>query len=162
MKLRPATPADLPALLAIQNEIIATTNAIYVEEPETLAQRTAWFEARMAAGYPVFVAQDDQRVIGFASYGAFRARSGYRFTVEHSVHLTAGARGRGAGTSLLQALIKHATEANFHTMVGAIDASNTHSIRFHTRFGFTEAGRIREAAHKNGDWLDVVFMQRLL
>ena len=104
MPIRPATEADLPAITAIFNEVIATSTAIYADDPFSLEDRAAWFAQRRAAGYPVLVADDGDGVAGLASFGDFRAWPGFRHTVEHSVHVRADARGRGLGSALVSAL----------------------------------------------------------
>lgn len=162
--IRPARAADLPAILAIFNDVIATSTAVYFIAPTTLDERTAWFNARVAAGFPVLVAQaDDGTVAGFASFGEFRgAWPGYRWSVEHSVHVRADCRGRGVGAALINALLPHAAALGKHVMIGGIDADNAASIRLHERLGFERVAHFREVGHKFGRWLDLVFMQRFI
>jgi phosphinothricin acetyltransferase len=163
MQLRAATEDDLPAILAIYNDVIRTSTAIYALEPGTLEDRRAWLEARVANGYPVLVAERDAALLGFSSFGDWRgAWGGYRYTVEHSVHVRADARGAGVGRALLEALFPLARERGKHVMLGAIDAANAGSIRFHERLGFREVAHFQEVGHKFGRWLDLVFMQRFL
>jgi phosphinothricin acetyltransferase len=155
-----AAESDLEGLLAIYNDVIATSTAIYSHLPVTLDDRRQWWRARVAQQYPVLVARDPSGVLGFASFGDFRAWPGYRFTVEHSVHIRADARGRGLGTGLLRALFARAAALNKHVMIGGVDADNAASIRFHERLGFELAGRLREVGYKFDRWLDLVFLQR--
>lgn len=162
MLIRDARQDDLPAILEIYNQVIRDTTAIYDENPSTLAQRQEWFAGRQAGGFPVLVAEDNGAVIGFASYGTWRARWGYRYSVEHSVHVAVNQRGKGIGVALMKALIPAAQKAGLHVMIGAIDADNEGSIRFHERLGFTVSGRYPEVAHKFGRWLNLVTMQLLL
>lgn len=162
MILRPATDVDLPAVTAIMNAAIAHTTAVWSETPTTLVEMRAWLETRMAAGFPVIVADDAGTAVGYGSYGTFRPRDGYRLTVEHSVHVAETARGRGIGTALVERLIADATAAGLHAMVGGIDGANTGSIRLHQRQGFREVGRLPEVGRKAGHWLDLVLMHRLL
>lgn len=163
MLVRPADPADLPAILAIYNEVIATSTAVYAFDPVPLAERTAWYEARRALGYPVLVADDGGRVVGFSSFGDWRgAWPGYRHTVEHSVHVAAGLRGRGVGSALVAALLPLARDAGKHVMVGAVDAANEPSLRFHDKLGFERVGHFREVGRKFDRWLDLVFVQRIV
>jgi phosphinothricin acetyltransferase len=160
LQIHDATEADLPGLVAIYNEVIATSTASYAYEPVTLADRREWWRARVALGYPVLVAAEPSGVLGFASFGDFRAWPGYRFTVEHSVHVRADCRGRGVGTQLLQALLPRAAACNKHIMIAGVDAANAASIRFHERLGFTQVGHLREVGYKFDRWLDLVFLQR--
>lgn len=162
MPIRPATEADLPAITAIYNDVIATSTAIYVDEPFSAEERAAWFAARRAAGYPVLVADDGDGVLGLATFGDFRAYPGYRHTVEHSVHVRADARGRGLGSTLVAALFEPARALGKHVMIAAVDASNAGSIRMHERLGFARGAILREVGWKFGRWLDVEFMQKFL
>ena len=162
MLLRDATEADLPAILAIYNDVIANSNAVYTETLSTLEDRRAWLALRATQGYPVLVAADDGQVAGFASFGDFRPYPGFRTTVEHSVHIHRDWRGKGLGRLLVEALCERAAALGKHVMVGAIDGANAASIRLHEKLGFKEVGRMPEAAIKRGQWLDLVFMQRVL
>jgi L-amino acid N-acyltransferase len=162
IEIADAGEPDLPGLTAIYNEVIATSTAVYSDQPVTAAERRQWWQARSAQGYPVLVARDAQGVAGFATFGDFRAWPGYRFTVEHSVHIRADVRGHGLGSQLVQALLPRAQALGKHMMIGGVDAANTASIRFHERLGFTQAARLREVGFKFGRWLDLVFLQRAL
>jgi L-amino acid N-acyltransferase YncA len=160
-----ATDADLPAILAIFNDVVATSTAIYRDEPLTLEDRAAWLDGRRADGFPVLVArgEPDGRAIAVGSFGWFKATPpGYATTVEHTVMVSPAARGGGIGTALLLELITRATDAGFHVMVASIDAENIGSIRLHERLGFVEAGRMPEVARKFGRWVDLVLLQRTL
>jgi phosphinothricin acetyltransferase len=158
VEIREALMADAPAILAIQNEIIANTTAIYREKPVSLTVIERWMGARIDAGYPVFAACFEDELIGYGSFGSFRPRPGYRFTVEHSVHVDASRRGQGAGSALMGALIARAKADGYHVMVGAVDASNGESLRFHERFGFKAHAPLREIGLKHGQWLDMSFV----
>ena len=105
---------------------------------------------------------DGARVLGFASFGDFRSWPGYRYTVEHSVHVVADGRGQGTGRALMERLLPRAVDLGKHVMVAGIDASNAASIRFHERLGFERVGLLREVGCKFGRWLDLAFLQRRL
>ena len=158
-----AVEDDLPAITAIFNEVVATSTAIYRDDPFTPEDRAAWLAERRASGFPVLVARDAAGgVIAFGSYGTFRPTPGYRTTVEHTIMVDPAQRGSGLGTALVEALVAHATAAGFHIMVASIDAENVGSIRLHERLGFTEVGRMPEVAWKFGRWLELVLLQRRL
>jgi L-amino acid N-acyltransferase YncA len=162
VEIRDAREADLPGLLEIYNDVIATTTAVYRETPASLDDRRTWWQARAADGYPVLVAIDNGLVVGFASFSDFRAWPGYRFTVEHSVHVRAGRRGAGIGLSLMHPLVERARALGKHVIMAGVDADNAGSIRFHERLGFERVGHLREVGFKFERWLDLVFMQRIL
>jgi L-amino acid N-acyltransferase len=157
-----ATEADLPGLVEIYNDVIATSTAVYSSQPVSLEDRRSWWQARTAQGYPVLVTRDSRGVSGFSTFGDFRAWPGYRFTVEHTVHVRADGRSRGTGTALVQALFPRAAALGKHVMIAGVDAENAASIRFHERLGFTQSGRLREVGYKFDRWLDLVFLQRRL
>jgi phosphinothricin acetyltransferase len=160
--IRDATEADLPAILAIYNDVLTTSTAIFSETPATLEDRLQWFRARRELGYPVLVAVDDSGVLGFASFGDFRSWPGYRHTVEHSVHVRADARGRGVGGALMRVLLFRAVTLGKHVMVAGVDADNAGSIRLHERLGFQRAGTLHHVGCKFGRWLDLTFLERIL
>jgi len=160
MIIRDARDTDLEGILAIYNDVVMTTTAIYDETVSTLEQRRAWFDARRAQGLPVLVADEGGEVIGFSSFGEWRARWGYRFTVEHSVHVRADRRGRGHGRALIEALFPLAASMNMHVMIGHIDSDAAASLRLHEKLGFKRVGFFPEVAHKFDRWLDLVAMQK--
>jgi L-amino acid N-acyltransferase YncA len=162
MEVRDAGLEDLPGLLAIYNEVIATSTAIYADQPVTLANRDEWWKARVALGYPVMVAVDPTGVLGFASFGDFRAWPGYRFTVEHTVHVRTDRRGQGVGSALVDSLLGRASSLGKHVMIAGVDADNEPSLRFHERLGFIRVGHFRQVGFKFGRWLDLIFLQRFL
>ncbi|SFC92117.1 phosphinothricin acetyltransferase [Flexibacter flexilis DSM 6793] len=160
--LRNATTSDLPVILSITNDAILHSTAHYAYEPQTLAVQTQWFEDKLAQNWPVIVAEADGKAVGFGTYGSFRVREGYRFTVEHSVYLQDDFQGRGIGQMLLLELVRLAKTQGFHTMIGVIDAANTGSCAFHARNGFEQVGHLRQVGYKFGQWLDLVLMQKML
>jgi L-amino acid N-acyltransferase YncA len=165
MIVRDARQEDMAAIVAIYNEDIHTTTSNWSETPQTLDQRLAWFEARSSRGFPTLVADDAGVLLGVAAYGDFRDSlkwPGYRFTVEHSVHVLESAWGRGVGGALMKELLARAAKAGIHVMIGGIDGANTRSIAFHERLGFREAGRLPQTGWKHEHWLDLVFMQRFI
>lgn len=163
MLVRAATEADLPGILAIYNDVVRSSTAVYTEEEASLDQRRAWFRDRRALGYPVLVAEDGAGdVAGFSSFGDFRPWPGFRLTVEHSVYIRTDCRGQGLGAGLIAPLFSEAAALGKHVMIGGIDAANPASLRLHEKLGFTRVGRLHEVGTKFGRWLDLIFMQRIL
>ena len=165
MIVRSATAADLGRVSAIYNALLPTTTIGWTEQQQTLVERGAWFDRQCEAGFPTLVAVHDLEVIGFAAYSDFRGSGkwpGYRYTVEHTIHVDEQWWGRGVGRQLMSALIEHARTAGVHTMVAAIDGDNHESVRFHEQLGFTTTARMPEIGTKFGRWLDLILMQRIL
>ena len=159
MQIRDAAPTDFDEITAIYNEILTNTTAIYSDRPATCQDRLAWRNERLAKGYPVLVATEDNRVLGFGSFGDFRPWPGYRFTVEGTVHIHANARGQGVGTALLKANVERARKLGKHTMIAGVDSENDASLRFLERCGFERAGQMHEVGFKFNRYLDLVLLQ---
>jgi phosphinothricin acetyltransferase len=151
------------AILAIFNDAILNSTALYDYQPRTAQTMVNWFEAKRAGNWPVIGLEDARgELLAFASYGTFRAFPAYKYTAEHSVYVRADQRGRGLGARLMQALIDDASARGLHALIGAIDASNAGSIALHERLGFRLVGTLPQVGFKFGRWLDLAFYQRLL
>ena len=150
-------------ILHIFNDAIANSTAMYDYKPRAPESMAPWFENKQRGRYPVLGVEDDAgELLGFASYGPFRAWPAYKYTLEHSVYVNANARGQGVGRMLLGALILAAEKQDYHVMVGGIDASNAISIRLHESLGFKACGVVKHAGFKFGRWLDLAFYQLIL
>jgi len=163
--IRDATVSDVPAITVIYNALLETTTHEWTEIAHTVAEREQWLADQSAAGRPALVAIDSGAVVGWATYGDFRDSErwpGYRYTVEHSIHVREDHWGRGVGRALMDALVGRARAEGKRVMVAGIDGDNTGSIRFHERLGFFEVGRMPGIGEKFGRRLDLVLMQLLL
>lgn len=157
-----ASRQDLPQILAIYNDVIRNSTAVYSEAEFTVPQAEAWFDGKAQQGFPFIVVRDAAGVAGFATFGDFRAWPCYRHTIEHSLHVRSDCRGQGLGRVLLAALIERARLLKKHVMIAGIDADNAASIHLHRSLGFTAVGHLREVGFKFGRWLDLVFLERTL
>lgn len=150
-------------ILAIFNEAIVNSTALYDYKPRAPESMVTWFATKRANGFPVVGMEDDSgKLLGFASYGTFRAFPAYKYTVEHSVYVEKDSRGLGLGRKLLEAIVARAEVQGMHVLVGAIDLDNAVSIALHKRLGFEHSGTIKQAAFKFGRWLDLAFLQKTL
>jgi phosphinothricin acetyltransferase len=157
--IRLANVADLESILEIYNHAIATTTAVFDSRPHTLETRRNWFKGKQSAELPVWVAVESEGVVGFATYGPFRAWPGYKYTIEHSVYVAERARRAGVGCSLMKVLLADAQQREYHTVVAGIVADNVASLRLHESLGFVEIAHFREVGYKFGRWQDLKFLQ---
>jgi L-amino acid N-acyltransferase YncA len=149
--------------LDILNEAIVNSTALYDYQPRQLESMAAWFKAKEVGRYPVIGAvAEDGRLMGFATYGSFRAWPAYKYSVEHSVYVHKDHRGKGIGFALMRQLIDTARNQQYHMLIGGIDLANRGSIALHERLGFSHAGTIKHAGFKFGRWLDLAFYQLIL
>jgi phosphinothricin acetyltransferase len=124
-------------ILAIFNDAIVNSTALYDYKPRTIQMMTAWFEAKAKGKFPVIgIENDSGDLMGFGSYGTFRPWPAYKYSVEHSVYVDARFRRQGVGKRLLQELIAAARGQDYHILVGGIDSANSVSIRLHESLGF--------------------------
>jgi L-amino acid N-acyltransferase len=159
MKIRDAIRADIEAITAIYNEVLTTSTAIYNDRRATAEDRLAWWQARLEQCYPVLVAVEGETVCGFGSFGDFRSWPGYRYTVEGTVHVASGLRGKGVGSLLLKELVERARAAGKHSMIAGVDSENTASLRFLERSGFERVGYLPEVGYKFDRYLNLVLLQ---
>jgi L-amino acid N-acyltransferase YncA len=159
MLIRPAVDADLDAILEIHNDAIRNSTALWTDEVVDRSDREEWLTSRVSVGNAVLVAIEDDELAGYAAYAPWRAKYGYRNTVEDSVYIATSFQGRGIGRALLVALIDHARAAGHHVMLADIESGNAASIGLHESLGFVEAGRLREIGQKFDRWLDLTILQ---
>lgn len=157
--IRYARAADLGAILDIYNDAILSTTSVYYYKPHTIEDGLSWYEEKVSDGFPVLVFEENNHVVGFATFGPFRDRPAYKYTVEHSVYVHRDHRGKGVGTRLMMDLIKIANEREYATMVAGIDSGNEVSRVMHENLGFTNCGTVKRVGYKFGKWLDVTFYQ---
>jgi phosphinothricin acetyltransferase len=162
IKIRPYQIEDTNTILEIINYNILNSTALYDYQPRTLENQISIFQEKLAKGFPIIVAIENDIVVGFGYYSEFRFREAFRFTVEHSVYAHPKHIGKGIGKQILESLIDLAKDQKLHTMIGVIDSENKNSIAFHEKFGFKTAGYIKESGYKFDRWLDSVFMQKML
>jgi phosphinothricin acetyltransferase len=158
--VRPARAEDAEAICAIYNEGIADRATLETEQ-RTPEERRSWLASRDAR-HAVVVVESDGVVVGWASLNVFNARDAYRHVADISVYVARAARGKGAGTALLQRLVELGREGGFHKLVLAGFLTNAASVALYRRLGFREVGIYREQGVLDDAWVDVLLMERLL
>lgn len=158
--IRPAALADAAAIAEIYNQGIAERGATFETQPRTAAD----IEARLREQdrFPFLVADSDGLLVGWAGTSSYRPRACYAGIAEVSVYLDRGARGRGVGRQLLEALIAAARERGFWKLVSRAFPFNTASRALCRACGFREVGTYEKHACLDGQWLDVVIVERLI
>ncbi len=141
--IREATEKDVTYILDIYNDVILNTTAVYAYKPVTLKNRIDWYKQKKADGYPIFVYELDNKVVGFTTFGPFRAWPAYKYSIEHSAYVNKEYRNRGIGTSLMKELIAIAREREYMTLIAGIDAENEKSIALHETMDLFMQGRLK-------------------
>jgi phosphinothricin acetyltransferase len=161
--IRPATPADIPAITRIYAHAVRHGTASFELEPPDEAEMMRRMRALFDGGYPYLVAEAEGAVAGYAYAGPYRTRPAYRFSVENSVYVAPEAHRRGIGRLLLDALISECEARGYRLMIAVIgDSAQTASIELHRAAGFKLVGAFEGVGYKFDRWLDTVLMQRPL
>ncbi len=161
--IRPATPADLPAITAVYGwNVLNGTGTFELEAPD-LTEMTRRHADVTGKGLPWLVAERAGQVLGYSYANHFRPRRAYRFCLEDSIYLLPEAQGQGAGRLLLAELMARCEAAGTRQMLAVIgDSANLGSIGVHRTLGFEQVGLMKSAGWKFERWLDVVIMQTSL
>lgn len=159
--VRPAAEADLGAVRDIYNYYVAHSTCTFQLDPDTEAERLAWFRRR-GPTHPVTVAEFEGEVVGWAALSTWNSRCAYARTAEASVYVHPDHHRRGVGRTLLADLIDRGRAAGLHTIVGGTCTEHAASLALQEAFGFRQIGVLREVGHKFGRWLDVAYTQLLL
>lgn len=162
ISIRPFTFDDLSDILEIVNFNILYTTSVYDYDARTLNQQREILQDKLDKNFPFLVAECQGKVVGYGTYGEFRLKKAYQFTVEHSVYIDQQFHGLGLGRLLLQELIAIAKSNKIHTMIAVIDSENQASVDFHKKFDFETIGVIKESGFKFNRWLHSVLMQLIL
>ena len=160
MIIRDATVADLPAIVAIYNTTVPSRMVTADTEPVSVESRRAWFEQHSPARRPLWVAVEEEQVLGWLSYSSFYGRTAYNATCEISVYLAPESRRKGLGSQLLQRSIEHAPAIGVNTLLGFIFGHNTPSLRLFEKYGFSSWGHLPRVAVLDGIERDLVIVGR--
>lgn len=162
IRIRQARTADAAQIAGFWNPMIRETTITFTTEEKTAGGLAAQIGRMQADGHGACVAVRDDRVLGYACYGAFRSGPGYARSAEHTIVLAPGARGQGTGRALMTRLEAQAAAAGIHLLVAGISGENAAAQDFHARLGYERCGLVREAGFKFGRYLDLVLMQKIL
>ncbi|MGR0320165.1 N-acetyltransferase family protein [Agromyces sp. ZXT2-3] len=163
-EIRPARPADLPAVREIYNYYVANSTVTFDEDAMSLREWKQKYSYLNRLGMPFLVAESPTgQLLGYALVSPWKQKRAYRYTVENSIYLGPAASGKGLGKALLGALIDASREAGLKEMIAVIaDQGAEASIALHERFGFHEIGRMGRVGFKFDRWLGTVLLQKTL
>jgi L-amino acid N-acyltransferase YncA len=161
--IRPSRDDDVAGIAAIYGHHVLNGIASFEEVAPSVEEMARRRTDLVSRGLPYLVAEREGKVVGYSYAGPYRARIGYRFSLEDSIYIDPGETGRGVGRALLARVIEQSTELGYRQMVAVIGGSETlPSIRLHAALGFTHVGVLTGIGFKFGRWVDSVLMQRPL
>ena len=160
--IRAARPEDVGQILAFWNPMIRDTLVTFQPHGKTEAEVLEAIRSKPASGHAFLVAEEDGEVLGFASYGQFRAGPGYAKAMEHTIILAEEAHGKGIGRALMRAIEDHARQQGYRTMVAAVTGENLAGQAFHAAIGYERVGLLPQSGYKFGRYIDLVLMQKIL
>jgi len=158
MNIRAASESDQQAIMEIYNDAVLNTTATFDTEPRSLQNQMEWFR-KHKKNHPVFVAEENNKVVGWASLSPWSDRCAYDTTVEVSVYIHKDFRGKGVGSQLLEKVTEEGRKVNNHTVISRITQGNEVSIHLHEKLGYRHIGVMKEVGFKFGKFLDVNLMQ---
>ena len=162
MDIRPAAPAHASAIATIYNHYIVSTTVTFETERVTAADMQARIEETQSASLPWLVAEEGDRVLGYAYASKWKGRCAYRYSVESTVYLDAECIGRGIGKALYSTLIDDLRERGMHAVIGGVALPNAASIALHEALGFRKVAHFEQVGFKQDRWIDVGYWQLLL
>ncbi len=161
--LRDSRDDDIDGISAIYQHAVRTGTASFELDPPSAEEMAHRRRSVIGSGFPYLVAEQDGKIVGYAYASTYRARPGYRFTVENSVYVASDQQGRGIGRTMLTELVRRCEAGGYRLIVAVIgDSDNKASIALHGSCGFTHAGLLPGVGWKFDRWLDSVLMVRVL
>lgn len=159
----PATPAEAGEVAALYAHHVLHGSASWEVEPPDASEMAARMRRVLDTGCPWLLARDEGGApLGYAYAAQFHPRAGYRYACEDSIYLRHDCRGQGIGSLLLAELIARCEALGFRQMIAGIAGGQPASVALHARFGFVEVARMPGVGRKQGQWLDLIYMQRAL
>jgi L-amino acid N-acyltransferase len=163
MLIRKAEQKDLPELLGLYNYEVVNSVANLDLNPRSLEEWQVWFDHHNVENHPLYVADLDGCVVGYASLSSYREKEAFRSTVELSIYVSHDHRKLGIATALMEFILDEAKQDDLtHTVVSVITAGNEASCKLHEKFGFAFCGTIKEVGVKFGEYRDIENYQLLV
>lgn len=159
--ISPAGPGDAPALLAVYRPYVEKT-AVTFEYRVPTEEEFAGRVRHVLERYPYLKAEADGELVGYAYASRFKDRAAYAWSVETSIYVKEGFHGKGIGRALYRALEGALQRQNVQNLNACIAFPNPESIAFHERMGYALVAHFHQCGFKNGQWWDMVWMEKAL
>jgi phosphinothricin acetyltransferase len=153
--IRLAGEGDAAAIASIYRSFVEDSRISFEEIAPDATEMARRIRGDLPGFHPWFVAEENERLLGYAASSPFRTRPAYRWTVETGIYLAEGMHGRGVGRELLSTLLGVLERQGYVAAIGAIALPNDASIALHEKLGFFHTGTYRGVGFKMGEWLDV-------
>jgi len=158
VKIRQVEPSDAKQIAEIYNFYVQNTHHTFETEPVSFEEMQNRI-GEIIKTYPYFVAEESEEILAFAYATKYKPRSAYKHSVEVSVYVKIGIKGKGFGTKLYEKLFEELKQTDVHAIIAGIALPNEASIKLHERFGFEKVAHFREVGFKLGKWIDVGYWE---
>ena len=162
--LRKFKLSDVEKCLKIYNYYIKHSLGNFEEKPLTTMEFTILSKKILLEKLPFIICTKNSKLVGFTFLNKFRNKSGYRFSYENSIYVDNHFLGQGMGNKLLKELINVSSKIKeIKTIIAVIGSHNSEaSIKTHKKNGFNIIGKLKKVGFKKNQWLDSIYMQRIL
>lgn len=160
--LRAATALDGRAIAGIYNHYVLNSIATFEEVAVGDDEMARRIDEVLGQSLPWLVAERSGEILGYAYGGRWKARHGYRYTVESTIYLSPSQVGNGTGSLLYGRLLDDLRKCGMHSAIGGIGLPNAASVRLHEKLGFVPVAHFSENGIKFGQWIDVGYWQAQL
>ncbi len=157
--IRLAREEDAPELLKIYDPYVRGTVITFEYSVPSVSEFAARIRHTLER-FPYLVASLEGEIVGYAYASPFKSRAAYDWSVETSIYVKQGLRGRGVGTTLYRALEEELGRMHVLNLNACIAYPNPESVGFHEKFGYRMVGRFNMSGYKLGAWHDIVWMEK--
>lgn len=152
MTIREYKQEDLPAMIAIWNEVVEEGNAFPQDEPLNADTGAEFFASQSYTG----VAEEDGRIYGlYILHPNNVGRCGHICNASYAV--SSESRGRHIGEQLVKDCLAQGKRIGYRVLqFNAVVESNIHARHLYERLGFTQLGTITGGFRmKDGSYVNI-------
>ncbi len=159
--IRNATITDARKICKIYNHYIQNTIISFEEQPISVQEMQNRIK-KITASYPLLVSEKKDIITGYTYATNWMNRSAYRYSVESTIYLDPGYKGKGIGSELYTSLITELHQHPVHSIIGIITLPNPASVALHEKMGFKKVAHYKEVGWKFNKWIDVGHWELML